>query len=267
MTRIKPYFKFFAAFCDQPNTREKGHFDISKFVSQLLTFLIFILKGFSVQANENDDKVAFWIWGNSIPEKTLSARNLYAYQGVFDVIGDREIYRFEGLSPRPIEDFAGSLILTYRLEKLVPPEMVISRFIAHRQAWRRYGVFVTGIQIDYDSPTAKLREYASWLSLLRNEVDDGVPLSITGLGDWLASARPGHLEKLSQSVSYIAFMMYHGTRPLLRLNNYKARLINLSLPFKLGRLQSQRDTKQFLGVYRAPGYIGEIIFIHSGDAL
>lgn len=217
----------------------------------------------SALAIPNGQTSAYWIWGNTVPENVRFSKNLYTYQGVFDVVGNRKIYRFEGLTPRLIDGYAGRLILTYRLESLVPPEMVVSRFIAHRQAWKRHGVFVDGIQIDYDSPTAKLREYADWLVLLKNAVGNGTPISITGLGDWLASSSPSHLKELSSKVSFIAFMMYHGSQPLKRLDNYTFRLARLSLPFKLGRLQTQSYAKEFESVHLAPGYQGEIIFVFS----
>ncbi|MBT5654042.1 MAG: DUF3142 domain-containing protein [Alphaproteobacteria bacterium] len=247
-------------------TLGKGHIRIFHFAIQLFALLVVLSASSSVRASENDGVNAYWIWGSIIPEKARLARNLYVYQGVFDAVRSRDVYRFEGLSPRRIDDFEGNLILTYRLDQLVPPEMVVSRYIAHRQAWKRNGIRVDGLQIDYDSPTAKLKEYASWLVVLKNTVGDSVPVSITGLGDWLASAPPSHLNDLSQKVSFVAFMMYHGGRPLQRLNRYTARLARLTLPFKLGRLNTQQNDKMFESVFQAPGYQGEIVFMLSGGA-
>lgn len=211
------------------------------------------------------DTSAYWIWGRDISLQARNAKSLYVYQGNFDVVHGRETYNFEGPPPRRMSGYKGNLILTYRLERLVPPEMVFSRYTAHRQAWERYGIPVEGIQIDYDSPTARLRKYASWLVQLKNTVGKSVPISITGLGDWLASAPPSHLKKLSQQVSFVAFMMYHGGRPLPHLKKYTARLARLSLPFKLGRLQTQIEPKKFEKVSQAPGYQGEIVFMLTGD--
>jgi len=212
--------------------------------------------------NTNGRASAYWIWGNVVPVKASSAKDLYVYQGVFNTVRGHDIYNFEGLSPRPIANYSGKVTLTYRLESLVPPAMVFSRFVAHRQAWRRHGIFVDGIQIDYDSPTGKLLKYSNWLALLKNIVGNNVPVSITGLGDWLASAPSSHLKELSQQVSFVAFMMYHGSHPLQNINNYTERLAKLALPFKLGRLQTQSDVKIFERVPQAQGYKGEIIFTH-----
>jgi len=217
------------------------------------------------QANAMGKVSAYWIWGSDISLEARMAKSLYVYQGNFNVAQGRNTYHFEGPSPRRMSGYKGNLILTYRLERLVPPAMVVSRYVAHRQAWKRYGIPVEGIQIDFDSPTAKLREYASWLVQLNNILGESVPVSITGLGDWLASAPPGHLKELSQQVSFVAFMMYHGSRPLRHLKKYTARLENLSLPFKLGRLQTQIESMDFENVFQAPGYQGEIVFMLSGD--
>jgi len=45
-----------------------------------------------------------------------------------------------------------------------------------------------GLQIDFDCPTGRLREYAAWLALLRKHLPPGARLSITALLDWF---RPG----------------------------------------------------------------------------
>lgn len=252
--------------CSYFIVHENAHKGVIRWMLQLLATLIFLLTPFVVQADENFETNAYWIWGSIIPEKTLLAKNLYVYQGVFDVISGRDVYKFEGPPPRRLADYEGNVILTYRLEKLVPSEMVVSRFIAHRQAWKRKGISAVAIQIDYDSPTSKLLEYANWLDSLRNAIGDSVHISITGLGDWLASAPPGHLKILSDKVSFVAFMMYHGGRPLQPLNRYTERLARITLPFKMGRLQTQRNAEMFESVYMSPSYQGEIVFMLSGGS-
>jgi hypothetical protein len=53
--------------------------------------------------------------------------------------------------------------------------------------WRRSEVPVAGIEIDYDCATARLTDYARFLSRLRERLDRAVPLSITALPTWLSS--------------------------------------------------------------------------------
>ncbi len=239
---------------------------IKQLVAPALLFLVVItpVPGFT---SPSEASQAYWIWGGVIPSKASSANELYVYQGVFRNINANFTYRFEGLPPHPIGPTPNQIILTYRLEELIPPEMVVSRFVAHRIAWENAGAEVGGIQIDYDSPTARLLEYADWLVRLQNSIGSRVSVSITGLGDWLASAPPNHLRTLSQKVLFIAFMMYHGSKPLPRLETYTKRLETLSLPFKLGRLEIQKQIGAFKNISQAQGFRGEIVFLHSKGTL
>lgn len=52
-------------------------------------------------------------------------------------------------------------------------------------AGRGSGTQMAGVQIDYDSPTAGLKNYAAFLTDLRRKLPD-TPLSITALPDWLS---------------------------------------------------------------------------------
>jgi hypothetical protein len=53
--------------------------------------------------------------------------------------------------------------------------------------WRRSDVRAAGIEIDYDCATARLAEYARFLSMLRMRLHPAVPLLITALPTWLSS--------------------------------------------------------------------------------
>jgi hypothetical protein len=53
--------------------------------------------------------------------------------------------------------------------------------------WRNEKAGLTGLEIDYDSPTAKLRDYADFLALLKPALDPAIQLSITALPTWLSS--------------------------------------------------------------------------------
>ena len=229
----------------------------------LLIFFVFFLSS-CVLDHSGSRPTSYWIWGNMIPKRVSHEKDLYVYQGIFDVVRGKYTYHFEGLSPRPIDKYSGKLTLTYRLEKLIPPSIIVSRFVSHQKAWRRHNIVIDGIQIDYDSPTKKLLEYADWLALLKKEIKSDVSISITGLGDWLASAPSSHLNNLSEKTSFIAFMMYHGGHPLKNTSHYIEYLENLTIPFKIGRLEKQTDTNTFKSIVQAQSYKGEIIFIPSG---
>lgn len=52
-------------------------------------------------------------------------------------------------------------------------------------AAREAGVALSGLQLDYDCPTARLADYAAFLAALRKELPEATPLAITALPDWL----------------------------------------------------------------------------------
>jgi hypothetical protein len=53
--------------------------------------------------------------------------------------------------------------------------------------WRNEKAGLAGLEIDYDSPTARLRDYADFLAILRPALDPTIQLSITVLPTWLSS--------------------------------------------------------------------------------
>ncbi|MBF0308208.1 MAG: DUF3142 domain-containing protein [Magnetococcales bacterium] len=63
--------------------------------------------------------------------------------------------------------------------------------------WRRADPPVIGLEIDYDAPTAQLREYAHFLAELRPVLDKNVRITLTALPAWLRS--PILLEVLQQA--------------------------------------------------------------------
>ena len=205
-----------------------------------------------------------WIWVGQSPHVKDDFDTLYVFQGQFSTEG-RYQYDFEGSPPQKLDENAPPLVLTYRLQSLVPPEMVASRYRAHARAWRERGGAVEGIQIDYDSPTSKLLKYANWIDRLRNSIESGAEISVTGLGDWLVSAAPGELASLFMRTNYIAFMMYHGRNPLEPVLPYTAVLSNTKRHFKIGLLKNQWNSEAFRNVRSAPGYLGTIQFILPED--
>lgn len=81
----------------------------------------------------------------------------------------------------------------FRAEEPGIPDGVAAKHLARevaelqREASRR-GLRLNGIQLDIDSPTGSLRDYAIFLRVVKSELPKGIGLSITGLLDWF---RPG----------------------------------------------------------------------------
>jgi len=219
---------------------------------------------FLTVSTEATAKPGLWIWVGQSPQVQEDFDVLYVFQGQFWDDGNLR-YEFQGPPPQKLNAAASPLILTYRLQSLIPPEMVASRYSAHARAWRERGGTVEGIQIDYDSPTSKLLKYANWIDRLRNSIESGAEISVTGLGDWLVSAAPGELASLFMRTNYIAFMMYHGRNPLEPVLPYTAVLSNTKRHFKIGLLKNQWNSEAFRNVRSAPGYLGTIQFILPED--
>ncbi|WP_232823456.1 DUF3142 domain-containing protein [Dyella sp. C9] len=53
--------------------------------------------------------------------------------------------------------------------------------------WRQHGLNLVGVEIDYDCPTSRLRDYAHMLGVLHRQMGSSLRLSITALPTWLQS--------------------------------------------------------------------------------
>jgi hypothetical protein len=73
--------------------------------------------------------------------------------------------------------------------------------------WRE--IPLAGLEIDHDSPTARLVGYGHFLARLRQRVDGRLRLSVTGLPTWLSS--PELDEVVMQADEFV--LQVHGTRP------------------------------------------------------
>ena len=139
-------------------------------------------------------RIGFWAWETSwdasfgsVPEP-MPVDDLYIQGIVVTRAGDRArwpeqlpaarrywvTWRFE-LNQRPsLED--------------TPPESLALRHATLLAEPRTRGLDVAGVQIDFDCPTGRLGDYATWLGRLRKSLPPGANVSITALLDWF---RPG----------------------------------------------------------------------------
>ncbi len=76
-------------------------------------------------------------------------------------------------------------------------------------AVKRYGLTVTGLQLDYDCPTAELQAYTALLERIR-EVFPDVPLSITALPTWLPQAE---FSRLVRGLDHFVLQVHGLERP------------------------------------------------------
>jgi hypothetical protein len=82
------------------------------------------------------------------------------------------VFRYEGAGTPPLDAVEKLIQVVSELEDLA----------------KQRGLPVAGIQLDIDSPTRSLPEYATFLRALKKDLQAGVAISITALLDWF---RPG----------------------------------------------------------------------------
>src|SRR6185437_7680817 len=145
-----------------------------------------------------EDYHAFWLWAGVKPQPALDgAKTLYILQGQ--------------VAPRSGADEEGVLIaqggavphlrrgevwLDYRAHTLRWSPAVYREMLARLARWRAAGDPVVGVQIDFDSGTRHLAEYAAFLRDLRARLPADCRLSITGLLDWSSQGDSAALGEL-----------------------------------------------------------------------
>lgn len=140
----------------------------------------------------------------------------------------------------------GALWLVFRIHTgaLESEHWAASTFAGHVQKilndGAEAGCVIAGIQIDYDCPTEKLALYQNWLQVLRKKLA-GIPVSITGLPDWLTSrtlpALLGGLDHFVLQVHSLELDRESGRRPVLfdesKMMRWVDQMNRLMLPFRV----------------------------------
>lgn len=69
----------------------------------------------------------------------------------------------------------------------IDSSLVFENLLSQLHQWQQSGLSVTGVEIDYDSPSSKLVVYQQFLKLLRTRLPQDLQLSLTLLPTWLDS--------------------------------------------------------------------------------
>lgn len=188
-------------------------------------FALFTLK-------KSNPDTSYWVWRdndmNYIPSDKQPT--LYLYQG--NLLTDWH-YQPLGVTPMPLDHDEIALVL--RLYELVETTQVAELFQELTKRWARSGVAVNELQIDYDSPSSKLPEYASWLKGLNELVEE--KLSVTGLTTHIWD-NPTGLIAVSAEVDYLALQLYQGYLPHPQFNHAIKWLSKSNIAHKLGITQA-----------------------------
>jgi hypothetical protein len=213
------------------------------------------------------DYDAFWLWAGVRPQPALAgAKTLYILQGQ--------------VAPRAGADEAGVLVaqggavphltrgevwLDYRAHTLDWSPAVYAEILARLARWRAAGDPVAGVQIDFDSSTRHLADYAAFLRDLRARLPPDCRLSITGLLDWSSQGDSASLSALGGVVDEVVLQTYQGRHTIPGYQAYLARLSRMTIPFKIGLVEGG-DWTAPPDIAANPWFRGYVVFLKNPSA-
>lgn len=204
------------------------------------------------------DYDAFFLWAGVKPPAVLAkAKTVYLLAG--EVRAD-DSTRLVPLRPGVPHGNHVSLWLTVRAERLDWQEGVYRRILADLGRWESAGNRLIGLQIDFDSNTRGLANYAAFLTELRRRLPARYKLSVTGLLDWSANGDPAALGKLAGTVDEVVIQTYQGRHTIPGYERYMASLARLPLPYKVALVEGgEWGTPKTLA--SDPEFKGYVVFL------
>lgn len=204
---------------------------------------------------------SYWVWKASDLQWVPEDSPLYLYQGDYGLYPGVVSFIKRGLSPSPALA-ARSPVLLVRVYRLEAPEELARQLAYLVDQWERRGAVISEVQLDHDSPSSQLEDYADYVRQLKQQLKKmGLyqAMSVTGLATWLAD-NPWGLERLARESHYIHFQLYNDYQPLQRLPEYLKRLQDYNHPYKLGITASPEfDKREFVPNGR---YLGTTVFLN-----
>jgi hypothetical protein len=232
--------------------------------SNTILILVLILIGITLHGEPNDlsMSISYWLWAGITAKDAPANSELYIFQGDIYTKEGKTSYERQGLYPHPIK--SSKLFLVYRLEGELPNAKDVIDIFQHSVArWQRHPVSVSGMQIDFDSPTSKLAEYSRFLNNIRKELPEEYSLSITGLCDWATSGNQEAMRLISSSTDEIVFQLYQGRDPLQDIEKYIRVLAEYQRPFRIGLISGSDIPASVNTLKSNSNYRGIIYFIQK----
>ncbi len=230
----------------------------------IIFVLILVLVGvLSIGRADNQPRaVSYWLWAGITAEDAPSNSELYVYQGSIYTDNGGSSYNRLGLYPYPLK--CTKLFLVYRLDGQLPEAgFIVDQFLKNAAWWHSHPVSVSGLQLDFDSPTSKLAAYSNFLSEVRRLLPQNYALSVTGLGDWVFGGDEDALHSISSSVDEIVFQLYQGRQTLPYFDDYASKLKEYPRPFRIGLLYGAPTSSSVRTLEANPNYRGVIYFIQK----
>jgi hypothetical protein len=145
----------------------------------------------SLQSQPAATKVTagFWFWQGSSTDATGSSEPLdVLFLHVGTISKDSTGWHVYGELPKEIPA-AREYWLVWRYERQGVPDLAAASIVAReaaqlRDAAPKRHLNIVGVQLDIDSPTGSLSQYANSLREVRKDLPPGLKISITALLDW-----------------------------------------------------------------------------------
>ncbi len=213
-----------------------------------------------------NDFASFWIWGDiQTAPYLVHAKELYILQGEIRYSKSKQISTFTPQSVSILKLPHQKIWLVFRTHHLAWNEQNYQTILNRLEHWRNQGNQVQGIQIDFDSRTHDLKEYALFLESFRKRLPPSYQLSITGLLDWTNFKDQKTLTILRNNISELVIQTYQGTTTIPNYPQYLKRISAMQLPYKVGLVQHGtwfgNSTKQ-----KDPYFKGYVVFLLRSKA-
>lgn len=203
------------------------------------------------------DYDAFFLWPGVSPADWLGrAREVYILAGE---VRHHPHSRFLPLRATP-KVSGPALWLVVRVERLDWDEAVYQAVFHGIGLWETAGNRVHGLQIDFDSATRGLSNYAVFLSGLRARLARRWKLSITGLMDWSANGDEGALVKLADCIDELVVQTYQGRQTIAGYERYLGSLARAGMPYRLGLVEGG-EWREPVGLHADPNFRGYVVFL------
>lgn len=185
-----------------------------------------------------NDFASFWIWGDiQTAPYLVHAKELYILQGEIRYSKSKQISTFTPQGVSILKLPHQKIWLVFRTHHLAWNEQNYQTILNRLEHWRNRGNQVQGIQIDFDSKTNSLKDYAIFLQKLRQKLPQQYRLSVTGLLDWTNFKDQNTLTLFRQNIDELVIQTYQGTTTIPNYPEYLKRISALRLPYKVGLVQ------------------------------
>ena len=223
-----------------------------------------------VNAHDYD---SFWLWGNVSPKPYLTNRSkpteLYILQG--EVGQAHPLYALQqanGTLKTSILQSQGmglchikstKIWLVYRTTTLDWHPDMMRHMVARLNSWQNYGNDVVGLQIDFDSATGQLSQYAKFLNNVRQQLPKSYQLSATGLLDWVNADKQNRM-LLKSTLNEVVIQTYQGKHTVSDYQAYLPTLARMDIPFKVGLVQ-HGQWQPYPPIEKNENFKGYVVFL------